>query len=57
MIGQIVNTVNSSIEKRCQNKEAREKREAKEKAAKEKADAAIRTAILLTSVRTLLLSE
>lgn len=34
-IGQMVNTANSSIEKRRRNKEIRAKREAEEKAAKE----------------------
>jgi hypothetical protein len=38
-VGQIVDTGNSSIEKRRKNKEEREKREAEEKAAKEKVDA------------------
>ena len=41
-VGQIVDTANSSVEKRRQNKEEREKREAEERAAKEKADAAVR---------------
>jgi hypothetical protein len=42
-VGQMVDTSNSSIEKRRRNKEEREKREAEEKkAAKEKADAAVR---------------
>lgn len=41
-VGQMVDTANSSIEKRRRNKEEREKREAEEKAAKEKADAAVR---------------
>ncbi|OJD16586.1 hypothetical protein AJ78_03277 [Emergomyces pasteurianus Ep9510] len=39
-VGQMVDTANSSIEKRRRNKVEREKREAEEKAAKEKADAA-----------------
>ncbi|GLA56047.1 hypothetical protein CBS63078_11034 [Aspergillus niger] len=40
-VGQMVDTANSSVEKRRRNKEAREKREAEEKAASEKrADAA-----------------
>ena len=41
-VGQMVDTANSSIEKRRKNKEEREKREAEERAAKEKADAAVR---------------
>lgn len=42
-VGQMVDTANSSIEKRRRNKEEREKREAEEKkASKEKADAAVR---------------
>jgi hypothetical protein len=40
-VGQMVDTANSSVEKRRKNKEEREKREAEEKAAKE-ADAAVR---------------
>ncbi|KAK1142536.1 hypothetical protein N8T08_007510 [Aspergillus melleus] len=39
-VGQMIDTANSSVEKRRRNKEAREKREAEEKAAREKADAA-----------------
>ncbi|OKL55256.1 hypothetical protein UA08_09477 [Talaromyces atroroseus] len=38
-VGQIVDTANSSVEKRRKNKEERAKREAEEKAAKEKAEA------------------
>lgn len=41
-VGQMVDTANSSIEKRRMNKAEREKRDAEEKAAKEKADAAVR---------------
>jgi hypothetical protein len=41
-VGQIVDTTNSSVEKRRKNKEERAKREAEEKAAKEKADAVVR---------------
>jgi Cu/Ag efflux pump CusA len=40
-IGQMVDTANSSVEKRRRNKSEREKREAEEKAAKERADAAV----------------
>jgi hypothetical protein len=40
-VGQIVDTANSSVEKRRRNREERAKREAEEKAAKEKADAAV----------------
>ncbi|KAL4923405.1 uncharacterized protein BDV17DRAFT_296414 [Aspergillus undulatus] len=39
-VGQMIDTANSSIEKRRRLKEEREKREAEEKAAKEKAGAA-----------------
>ncbi|KAK0115669.1 hypothetical protein ONS95_000063 [Cadophora gregata] len=39
-VGQMVDTANSSIEKRRKNKEEREKREAEERAAREKAEAA-----------------
>lgn len=41
-VGQLVDSGNSSIEKRRRLKEEREKREAEEKAAQEKAQAAVR---------------
>lgn len=41
-VGQMVDTANSSVEKRRKNKEEREKREAEVKAAKGKADATVR---------------
>jgi hypothetical protein len=47
-VGQIVDTANSSIEKRRKNKEERAKREAEEKAARERADAAVVRAQILT---------
>ena len=42
-VGQMVDTANSSIEKRRMNKAERERRDAEEKAAREKADAAVRS--------------
>lgn len=40
-VGQIVDTANSSVQKRRRNKEEKEKREAAAKAAKQEADAAV----------------
>lgn len=42
-VGQMVDTANSSIEKRRMNKAERERRDAEEKAAREKADTAVRS--------------